>query len=157
MEAVRQYLLSITAAAIICSIVNRIIGKNGTYGAIVKLISGLFLVITVISPFTNLQITDLTAYMAGLSVDADSAVLDGQQTAKDAVSEIIKAEAEAYILDKAASLELCVEAEVMVSDTDIPQPCAVTLKGSASPYARQRLQQLIANDLGIPEENQAWK
>lgn len=157
MEAVRQYLLSVTAAAIVCSIINRVIGKTGTYAAIVKLITGLFLVFTVISPFAKLQITDLPAYMDSLTVDADLVVMDGQQTARDAVREIIKAEAEAYILDKAATLDLTVEAEVIVSDTDIPQPCAVTLRGSASPYAKQRLQQLIANDLGIPEEKQTWK
>lgn len=157
MEAVRQYLLSVTAAAIVCSIINRVIGKTGTYAAIVKLITGLFLVFTVILPFAKLQITDLSAYMDSLSVDADQVVMDGQQTARDAVTEIIKAEAEAYILDKAAALDLTVEAEVIVSDTDIPQPCAVTLRGSASPYAKQRLQQLIANDLGIPEEKQTWK
>lgn len=157
MEAVRQYLLSVTAAAIVCSIINRVIGKTGTYAAIVKLITGLFLVFTVISPFAKLQITDLPAYMDSLTVDADLVVKDGQQTARDAVREIIKAEAEAYILDKAAALDLTVEAEVIVSDTDIPQPCAVTLRGSASPYAKQRLQQLIANDLGIPEEKQTWK
>lgn len=157
MEAVRQYLLSVTAAAIVCSIINRVIGKTGTYAAIVKLITGLFLVFTVISPFAKLQIADLPAYMDSLSVDADQVVMDGQQTARDAVTEIIKAEAEAYILDKAAALDLTVEAEVIVSDTDIPQPCAVTLRGSASPYAKQRLQQLIANDLGIPEEKQTWK
>ena len=157
MEAVRQYLLSVTAAAIVCSIINRVIGKTGTYAAIVKLITGLFLVFTVISPFAKLQITDLPAYMDSLTVDADLVVKDGQQTARDAVREIIKAEAEAYILDKAAALDLTVEAEVIVSDTDIPHPCAVTLKGSASPYAKQRLQQLIANDLGIPEEKQTWK
>ena len=157
MEAVRQYLLSVTAAAIVCSIINRVIGKTGTYAAIVKLITGLFLVFTVISPFAKLQIADLPAYMDSLTVDADLVVKDGQQTARDAVREIIKAEAEAYILDKAAALDLTVEAEVIVSDTDIPQPCAVTLRGSASPYAKQRLQQLIANDLGIPEEKQTWK
>ena len=157
MEAVRQYLISVTAAAIVCSIINRVIGKTGTYAAIVKLITGLFLVFTVISPFAKLQITDLPAYMDSLTVDADLVVMDGQQAARDAVTEIIKAEAEAYILDKAAALDLTVEAEVIVSDTDIPQPCAVTLRGSASPYAKQRLQQLIANDLGIPEEKQTWK
>lgn len=46
MESIRQYLLSITAAAVICSLITGIMGKKGTYAAIVRMLCGLFMAIT---------------------------------------------------------------------------------------------------------------
>ena len=156
MEAVRQYLLSVTAAAIVCSIINRVIGKTGTYAAIVKLITGLFLVFTVISPFAKLQITDLPAYMDSLTVDADLVVMDGQQAARDAVTEIIKAEAEAYILDKASLYEAELVVDIEMGAGEMPVPESIRIQGSISPYGRMQLQQLLTEEFGIPKEQQIW-
>ena len=55
MDSIRQYLLSITAAAVICAIINALSGKKGTTSAVVKLLSGLFLTLSVISPLLNLE------------------------------------------------------------------------------------------------------
>ena len=54
MEAIREYLLSITAAGILCSVVKRILGEKGTSASVGKLITALFMVITVISPIKHL-------------------------------------------------------------------------------------------------------
>ena len=156
MEQIRQYLLSVIAAAILCGIVNTIIGKKGAYFAIVRLICGLFMALTVISPLVKIQLNDLTDYVNGLSWQANTAVANGEAMALDEMGAIIKAQTEAYILDKAVSMELDIDVEVTLSSEMPPIPCTVTVKGAVSPYAKEVLRKYIANDLGIPEEDQLW-
>lgn len=80
----------------------------------------------------------------------------GTKLADDARREIIKAEAEAYILDKAGSYGLQLEVCVTLREDDIPVPESVCIAGAVSPYARTRLEILIENELGIPKERQLW-
>lgn len=155
MDALRQYVISVVAAAIVCGIVTGVM-KEGTAQAVVKLICGLFLTFAVLRPIARLDLADLGNFGLSLSRDAEQAAAVGENLARDALADIIKRETEAYILDKAAALNLSLEAEVTVSDSDPPVPMAVRISGNASPYARLRLQNLIQEELGISKENQLW-
>ncbi|MBR2009876.1 MAG: hypothetical protein IJ936_07110 [Peptococcaceae bacterium] len=156
MESIRQYLLSITAAAVICSLITGIMGKKGTYAAIVRMLCGLFMAITMLSPLLHIQLTDYSAYYGSILEEADLAASGGRRMANEAEAAIIKHKTETYILDKALSMGLSIEVEVTLSDSDTQQPCKVWLRGAASPYARQKLQEIIVSDLGISKENQTW-
>lgn len=68
----------------------------------------------------------------------------------------IKQETEEYILSKAASMNLHLSANVTLSDTDFPEPTAVTIFAAAPPGIRKELEQIISQDLGISKENQLW-
>ena len=59
-------------------------------------------------------------------------------------------------MDKAASLDATVTAEVILSGGDIPVPTQITLVGSVDAAAKTRLEQIILQDLGIAKENQLW-
>ena len=76
--------------------------------------------------------------------------------AKDAAGEIIKARTQAYILDKARSLDVALTVEVFLDDATIPAPCGVRIEGAISPYAKKVLSQMMKDDLGIPPEEQIW-
>ncbi len=156
MEAVRQYLLSVTAAAIFCGIAMKLLGKKGTAASIGKMLTGLFLAFTVISPFAKLEIGDVTGFTDAFEADASDAVAAGQSHTKKAMAEIIKSRSEAYILDKAEALGVELTVEVTVSDADIPIPTAVRLTGKVSPYVKSQLRSAIADGLGIIKENQIW-
>jgi len=156
MEQIRQYLLSVIGAAILCGIVNSLIGSKSPHAAIIKLISGLCMAFTVISPILKIQIDDYSDYLSSFTDDAKEVVSSGEEIAMNELYAIIKGRTEAYILDKAASLGLDVEVEVTLSNDIPPLPCAVTISGSASPYSKNALAQYIANDLGIPKEDQIW-
>ena len=156
MDGIRRYLLTVIAAAVVCSIANTLIGKKSAASSIVRMVSGLCLAICVISPFLKIRLDHYSDYLGSFSQEADTLAADGKDAAMNELRKIIKTNSEAYILDKAASLKLDVQVEVTLSDDEPPLPCAVTINGSASPYAKRTLMHYIANDLGIPEEDQTW-
>ncbi len=157
MEQIRQYLLTIIAAAIFCAIVNSLFGKKGTVAATIKMLSGLFLAVTLLAPLTRIQISNLTDFFEDLDASASGVVAEGEQMAAASMAAIIKQRTEAYILDKALSLELDLEVEVTLSGANPPIPESVLLIGNASPYARGVLQRYMKEELGIPEEKQTWR
>lgn len=155
-ENVRDYLLGIFVAAIICAIVTKLLGEKGTTATLTKLICGLFLTFTVLRPLMNVDLTDCLRWTDCYDREATQAVAIGTEQTKKALTEIIKQRTQAYILDKAQALNTVLEVEVTLSDDDIPVPLKVRLKGKISPYAKGRLQATIAEDLGIEKENQIW-
>jgi hypothetical protein len=156
MENIKTYLLAVVGAAMICGIITRLVGEKGTQGAMIKLIAGLILAFTVIRPVANIRL-DGFADFADLYTDAGAlAASEGKQLTYDAIRASIKAQTEAYILDKAAGLDLDLEVEVTVSQDEIPVPKSVRLSGKSSPYAKSRLQAIITQELGVEKENQVW-
>lgn len=156
MEKIGQYLLSVAVAALICGILSALVGKKTTGGALVKLLCGLFLVATVISPWAQVQLDDLTSYLDSLTLDANTITSAGVEIAAEEEAAIIKSKLEAYILDKADSLGLDLAVDVTLEEIQPYLPHTVTLTGTVSPYAKQVLSQYIADDLGIPEAYQLW-
>lgn len=156
MENIRTYLLSVVSAAIICALVMGIVGNKSSYSKVVKLLSGLFLSITVISPWTNINIGDMTAYFSGLQADASHLTTEGSMIANTAAASIIIDQAEAYILDKAASLGVDLDVEVSLTNDTPPVPESVIISGTIAPYTKKQLEEIIANDLAIPKEKQSW-
>ena len=156
MDGIRQYLLSITAAAIICSILMSILGKKGMYSSVIRMLCGLFMAYTMISPVMKIRLKDFETYLGELSIEANSAVSWGIQSAEEASAEFIKEKTETYILDKASSMGLSIEAEVRLAEEGDRTPYSVLIKGNVSPYAKKQLQTWLKEEFGIPEENQIW-
>ncbi len=156
MDGIRKYLFSVICAAVICSIVNTLSGKKTATGAIIRLISGLFMALTLIAPLVEIRLADYGDYFKNFSVDADTAVTFGESAASDELRAIIKSQTEAYILDKADSMDAAIDVEVTLNDEYPPVPCGVRITGSISPYSKETLSQFIANDLGISKEDQVW-
>jgi hypothetical protein len=156
MDQIRRYLLSVIAAAILCGIVNTLIGKKGSANSVVKLIAGLFMAFTVISPLVTVRLTNISDYFSDLSAQGEAITADGEAIALEELCAIIKSRTEAYILDKAVSMDLDLEVEVTLSSENPPLPCAVIIKGSAAPYEKVVITEYIAKDLGISKEDQLW-
>lgn len=156
MDGVRQYLLSVVTTAIICAVAIIISGNKSMISSMIKILAGLVMSITVISPLVKLQISDFSNYLAALEIEADGYIDEGEAAASFERSAIITEQIESYILGKATSLGMSIEVEVNLSDSEKQIPSHVRLIGDASPYNKQLLQKIIENDLGIPEENQSW-
>ena len=156
MEGIKGYILSVAAAAIICAIIASILPQKSTYGGILKMLTGLFLTITVISPIVKLEFGEITDYIDDLSMDGQAAAQAGEWMARKEAGALIEEQLEAYILDKANSLKLDMKVDIILNEAGDLRPSQVLLKGAISPYAKQVLSRYIANDLGIPEEQQKW-
>ncbi len=156
MENIDGYILSVTAAAIICAISVKLTQNQGTQGAMLKLIAGLLLTFTVIRPLADFSLDQWDDWTLEISDNAEIAAGEGEAMKKQALDSCIISYTQAYILDKAEALGLSLEVEVTVSEDDIPVPIAIRLEGNASPFAKNSLAAAIEQDLGISREDQEW-
>lgn len=156
MEGLREYILSIIATAVICSIATCLLGSKGTAASVAKMLTGIILVIAVVRPLADLRFDSWEIWNAEINRAAADAARDGEEMAYAEVADIIKTNLEAYILDKAEAMNADLAVEVMLDDASIPQPDFVRISGSISPYAKQKLSQIIEDELAIAKENQLW-
>jgi hypothetical protein len=156
MEVLRSYLLSIIAAAVVCWIATALLPKTGSISALGKLLTGVFMTVTILSPVVSWKLPDIGKLTSSFDTDAAEAVSVGKSISQEAISAIIKQQCEAYILDKAADFGAQIEVTVSVTMDAVPIPCGVRISGAYSPYARLRLGEIIHQELGIGEEAQNW-
>ena len=157
MGTLREYLMQVTAAAVICGIVTAIVGKKGSSASIIRLMTVLFMAMTVIAPVASLKLDQLTDYFADIRTDSDAFVAAGSEASREKIGLVIKEKAEAYILDKAVPFGADFTVTVALSDGEFPVPVSVLIRGAVSPYAKSRLSQIIEQDLGIPMGEQKWE
>ena len=152
----KSYLISVVSAGMICAITGALFPPKTAVGQIAKLLSGILLTVTVISPLTNLSFQNLSDYINNLTNDADSYVAEGTFAAQKELASIIKTETEAYILDKANQMGLQIAVEVVLDENNHSIPSSVTVTGNLSPYTKEALSSYIENTLGIAKEKQIW-
>lgn len=154
MTVLRNYVIRVVCAAIVCAVITSVDPKGRSSG-IIKLICGLFLAFTFLQPMGQLSL-EFDVPFDGIQEDAASFSSLGEECAKQSLAQVIKEEAEAYILDKAASLNIQVKAQITLSDDPIPLPVGSRICGQLSPYARAQLEHILEDELGIAKENQQW-
>ena len=142
MSAVREYLLSLVAVSLL-TVLSRSLIPEGGVRRIASVVCGLLLTICALSPLLQMEKETLRT---GVEVKN-----------RELVSQIIKQTTQTYILDKAASMGLSVQAEVEMNDEGAyPYPYRVTLTGVCTEAQRRQLTRSIEENLGIPAERQAW-
>ncbi len=157
MEGIKQYLISITAAAVITGLVLSVVNLKTSVGKTIKTIASIFLLITLIGPVIKI---DVTKALAMIEQDVDTMTFDTEQSARDVrevYEKLIIERTEAYILDEANTLGARVDVAIELDDSEIPAPEKIILEGEISPYAKSRLCSLISEKLGVSGENQIWK
>lgn len=151
MNAVSGYLMKVICAAIVCALVGAIAG-DGPGQRVRKLIAGVFLALTVLSPMGETELPRIDTDR--LNADAQAAVRDGTDQAELARNDIISEACEAYILNKADELGLQMQVRVTLDEEGLPASAELT--GKASPLERETLSSCIARDLGLGKEAQIW-
>ena len=152
-----EYLISLTASAILSSVVVSIAGKKGPMSAALKTLAGIFMTLTILSPWTEFRISNILDGWQDLQLQSDAVVAEGENTMRQEMETIIKEKIASYILDKAAFYGAELTVEVSVDGSELPVPCGVRISGSISPYGRKQMEQMIARDLGIALEDQIWQ
>lgn len=154
MEELKQYLLSVITVALICAVVQTF--QQGPSKTLAQLVCGLILTVTVVKPVLHFDFSASFDSLFSLSGDAQENAAEGEKMSRDALSDIIKEETEAYIQDKANELGAEISADVIVSDNDIPVPVAAVIRGALTAYARDSLEEVLCTELGIAKENLTW-
>ena len=156
MASIKAYLFGVIAAAILCAVVSQLAGKESFLGSAMKLITGIFMLIVLISPVMDFNIKSPAELLGDISFQAEQITSAAADSTQESVSTIIMEQTEAYILDKASAQGVDVSVAVELSDDEIPKPVLVRISGDVSPYKKKILSQTIANDLGIGTEAQIW-
>lgn len=156
MDSIRQYILTVIVAACIASIALSVTGKSGMSKTIIKLLCGIFLSVTVISPLAKIQLKNISSYLSELNTDASNIVNDAQFDIDNIKRQRISEGIQAYILDEAGKIGLDIDVAVDYTDDHSLVPDIVRISGAISPYKMTVLQKCISEDLGIPEEQQHW-
>lgn len=153
MENLRQYMLSLIGAALMCSILIKL-AKSTINVELIKLLCGIFLLLCFLSPFYQIDFATITEGAFSYTEDACIAVEEGKNLASEMMLQGITAELKTYILGKAEEMDLALSVEISLDQYGIP--IAVILHGSAEPYQKESIAHILQSDLGIPKENQTW-
>lgn len=156
MDGLREYLIGVIAAALLCGITTSLTGTKGTVGTAIKLLSALLMLLAVVRPWADISFSGLFGWTDHITADGQSLVASGEAVAAQAYRTSIIQQTQAYILDEAKALNCDLAVEVILSDEEIPVPAQVRIWGDVSPYARQTLTNLMTERLGIKREEQLW-
>lgn len=156
MEGIREYLIGVVAAALLCGVVTALLGQKSMVGVVIKFLAGLLMVLAVIRPWVSISLDKLFDFTGSMTADGQEIVSEGEKMAEDAYRASIKEKLESYILDEAKVLGCSLLVEVELAQESPAVPCKVTLSGDISPYARQSITTMLTNELGIEQEDQIW-
>ena len=155
MQAIREYVLGIAAAAMICAVV-LCFARKGTMEPLLKLICGLVLTFAVVKPLLSISMGHWEDLNIICQKEGEKAAQAGTELAKKTLRDIIIADTQAYILDKAQEMALSIQVTVDLSKDEPPVPESVTITGALSPYERSCLGNFMEKELGITKERQQW-
>lgn len=155
MRALAEYIVSVAAAAILCGILNSVMTGSGPKG-VMKLVTGLFLAFCVIRPIMDLHLPDFTELPESIREEAEEAAAEGEALARESMSVSITEQLETYILDRAGSMGLDLQVQVVLKEDNSWLPDSVILTGDAPAAKQKALTGEIIEALGIPEEDIVW-
>ncbi len=152
----REYLVGVTGAAMLCGIVKVLMPGKGTVAAVIKALTGVLMLLSVARPLVVTSFDSIRDWTQDLSFDAQTIVSNAENTANQEIRTRIKENCEAYILAKASEYGACVEVTVTLAEATPMRPVSVTISGAISPYAKQTLSKMLTQEFGISEEEQKW-
>ena len=148
-EAVGKWILGVTCAALLGALACELAGK-GTLGQVGRLVSGLVLLWSVLSPLPGVDIARLTQPIleAGTQLEQERERLNEQSGT--AMRVVIEQESQAYILDKAQQLGLDCQVRVTCRlEGGVWLPWSVQVTGITPSAALTRV---VEEELGVAGE-----
>lgn len=153
MDGLRESLVAFISAAVICSVIMRLL-QGIRHAEPVRILCGLFMTIVLLHPISAIRDTHRYLLFPQWEYQAQDAADSGIQKAKEMTQQIIIQQTQAYIIDRAAAMGAVVEAAVSLEDDGMP--VQVEVYGTISPAVRSRLSEVLSKELGIKRENQQW-
>ena len=155
MDGMKNYLISVCCAAVLCGILKQIVGSSKMSSGMIRVLSGLFIAICIVSPWKNFRVDDLKQYNPLITEQGDLYAMTGYEITQKKIDKFIIQNTEAYILEKANQLQTQVEVSVSLSEDSIP--VSVQITGQLSQEAKEELSAFLLNNIGIQKEMQIWR
>lgn len=155
MEAVRQYIISLISASVVCAILKGILSKGAT-SKIVDALCGIFLLFTLLDPIKEMDLPDNAESFRWDKHTVQEAIDKGEEMTQNALADIISSKIASYVEEKADALGAEVRAEVLLTAEEIPAPFGIELEGNVGPYVRTQLEAYISENFGLEGEDVRW-
>ena len=157
-ELVRQWLLGVACTALILAAADSL-APAGSVKKICRLAGGLALLLAAVSPILRLNSGALDKALEGYRAQVRSYEETLEEQSNLFYQTIIEESAAAYIVDKAKELGISCQAEVTFSydENGVPCPWEVTAWGDWTDEAREALERLLEDDLGVPPQRQHYE
>lgn len=156
MGALKEWLLSVTAAAILCALAQGLI-PPGPVRRVGRLTAGLVMAAALLAPLASLRGVELEQWLESWQPQQEVQGLEEQRD--ETMKSIIEEECSAYIVDKAAQLGAECQVTVVCSSEGegVFLPWQITVTGDLSPGQQEQLTRQIQEDLGVPPERQQYE
>ena len=157
-ELVRQWLLGVACTALILAAADSL-APDGSVKKICRLAGGLALLLAAVSPILRLDSGALADALKGYRAQIRSYEETLEEQNHFFYQTVIEESAAAYIVDKAEEMGIFCQAEVTFSYDEDGVPCLweVTARGDWTEGAREALERLLEDDLGVPPQRQHYE
>ncbi len=153
MSALRELLLPLVAAAILCALAVSLT-PEGRGRAAVKLTAGLVMAAAVLRPLAGLSGNEKMLSPEVFQRQAEQARQQGESAAENLRRSLIARELESYIIQQAAADGITVTAQLHLDEEGLPD--RITLTGRWTQEEKERLEERITRELGIPADRQIY-
>ena len=152
----QSFVIRIISAAILCAVMLRINGKCRNTAIPSKILISLFILLTMVQAFRDVNLQDYFRYFENIEDTAASIIDEGEYKANSEIADIINERIASYISSRGRHYGVNLTVQVTAIDSETMRPIGVSICGEVSPYIKKLLTSEIENDLGIPEEDQLW-
>ena len=157
MNKVLGYLLALSAAGLLCAVLQTLAAKTGA-GRVTKLACGLLILLVAVKPLLQLDGDDIFRWITRLELRADYAESGVEVRSKELTAKLISRRLREYIWDKAEAMGVVIDVEIVL-DTDGTWPTIreVRITGPLSETQRQQLSRILSQELAVPIERQIFQ
>ena len=153
MEGIREYLLSVSYAALICTIIVMLAGEKSSAGKSIKILAGIFLIMVILKPAIQIRISDWKSFESDFWETSQQAVAEGERLALASFSAKATLSTQRLIEQEAERLGCRLDVVVVWEDNS---PKEIQLKGAVSPYAKSAITRWITNNMDLSGEAVIW-
>ena len=157
-EAVRQWLLGVACTALLLAVADSL-APEGSVKRVCRMAGRLALLLAAVSPLLRLD----SGVLDNMLEEYRTAVRSYEEALEEQNNSfyqtVIGESTAAYIVDKAEKMGISCQAEVTISydENGVPCPWEVTARGDWTDEARETLERLLEDDLGVPPQRQHYE
>lgn len=155
MEWLSDWLIGVTAAAILCALADRLM-PEGSVRRVSKLAMGLVMLAALLRPLVQVEASSPLDVWADYQARTAAQAQELEAERDQAMKRIIEQEFSAYIVDKAARLGAACTAQVtcQAGENGVFLPQSTVVQGNLSPEQQEALARILEEELAIPRDRQ---